>query len=158
MNIDVYRNWAKALTDEHCANPGQTVRNWAASWENIFRVLLEGRIEADGAHIGRAIFEPCSLIVARWEFLGSLLTGHDRERSNRVQAMAYATEFLVPLNRRYGESHPTIATGWSIAALLVQMIRNGSLHGFTPKGVYDDATASCIGWAMTPRLVDQAGT
>lgn len=154
MKIDDYRNGAERLTDEHCTTPAQTVRNWAASWRNIFRLLLEGRVEPGGEHIGRGIFEPCALVIARWEFLGSLFTGHDG-RSNRVQSLAYADQFLVPVNARYGERHPTIAPGWTVAQLLVQMMRNGSLHGFTPSGVYDDASDSCIAWAIDYELPDR---
>ena len=155
MKIDDYRNGARRLTDEHCTTPAQTVRNWAASWRNILRLLIEGRVEANGEHIGRGIFEPCSLIIARWEFLGTLLTGHDG-RSNRVQALAYANAFLVPVNGRYGASHPTIAPGWTVAQLLVQMMRNGSLHGFTPSGVYDDTTDCCLAWAVGYELPDRS--
>lgn len=68
MKLDDYRNGAKRLTDEHCTTPAQTVRNWAASWKDIFRLPLEGRFDADGARIGQGIFEPCSLVIARWEF------------------------------------------------------------------------------------------
>jgi hypothetical protein len=156
MKIDDYRNAVQGETERLCAIPGQTMRNWASGWKDVFRLLLEGRVEPDGAHIGRGIFEPCSLIIARWEFLGSLLTGHSKPRSKRDQALQYAERFLVPVNGRYGKTHPTVAPGWAVAQLLFQTIRNGSLHGFTPSGVYDDATDNCIGWGVGYRLADRS--
>ncbi len=71
------------------------------------------------------------------------------------RTLAYAKEFLVPVNARYEKEHPTIAPGWNVAKLLVQMMLNGSLHGFTPSGIYDDASQSCIAWAVGPVLEDR---
>jgi hypothetical protein len=32
------------------------------------------------------------------------------------------------------------------------MLRNGSLHGFTPSGVYDESCDGCISWALAYTL------
>ncbi|MGD0679394.1 MAG: hypothetical protein ABSC94_28705 [Polyangiaceae bacterium] len=148
MKLAEYRERAEAIVDEHCAKPGQTVRNWAASWHGIFSLLIEGRCSPNGSLEGRGVFEPCSLIVARWEFLGCLLIGHSRARSKRDQALEYARRFLEPVNSRYTEPHPSIAQTMQVCELLFQMIRNGSLHGFTPSGVYDDSSDNCIGFGL----------
>lgn len=155
MTFDEYRVKARALTDEHPA-PGKTIRDWAKLWGEIFSTLLQGRSDANGGAVGQGIFEPCSLVVARWEFLGTLLTGWTGD-SNRRQTLEYAERFLEPVNPRYGASHPTIHQTTKIAELLVCIMRNGSLHSFTPRGVYDPASNSCIGWALGYQL-DPAGT
>ena len=144
MTLDEYRNSAIRLTAECCTDPTGTVRGWAKLFDEIFSAMLAGRKNETGAASGKALFEPCSLVVARWEFLGCLLTGHSKQRSGRSQAMRYAKQFLEPINPRYGHKHPTILPRATLADLLFQMLRNASLHGFVPAGVYDPSTNSCI--------------
>jgi hypothetical protein len=138
MKLADYRNWVQGEVNKHCAEPHVCVRGWADTWAVSLGRLIE-------VHAG---FELASLVIARWEFLGSLLIGHTKPMSDQGQALAYATAFLEPLNSRYGAKHPTIIPHMKIAEILFRMLRNKSLHGFTPAPLYDPATDRVIGWWM----------
>jgi hypothetical protein len=126
-------------------DPAQTIRNWARLWGEIFSNILNGSKDPP---LAKGLYEPCSLIVARWEVLGSLFTGYSNRRSDRDQAMDYVERFLKPINPRYVGKHPVLRQDLTIASMLFQMLRNGSLHGFTPAGIYDPAKDMCIGWGV----------
>jgi hypothetical protein len=115
------------------------MRGWADTWATSLGRLIE---------VG-AGYELCSLVTARWEFLGSLLTGYARRRSDRTQALAYARRFLEKRNPRYGARHPAVSVKATVADLLFRMLRNGSLHGFTPSPVFDPLTDQCVTWWAT---------
>jgi hypothetical protein len=137
MRVDKYRDdWVAREVQLHCTHPHEQMLRWRQECEpNLTPLVAAG-----------ALFELPSLVIARWEFLGCLLLGHDKHRSHREQALVYATKFLVPLNRRYGETHPEVLTTVTVAELLIQMMRNRSLHGYTPGPVWEPSSDRCITW------------
>jgi len=136
MPIQEYIQWAKNETATLSRSPDQTVEKWRQKWVADFQPMVDKD----------AIFELASLIVARWEFLGCLYKGYAHKTSNQDQAAAYAKAFLEPVNRAYGATHSKLLPQLPIARILFEMLRNKSLHGYTPSGVYDAVAGDAIVW------------
>jgi hypothetical protein len=136
MRIDVYRAWVDGERRSHCTAPHETVRKWRREWEAAYKGLVASN----------ALYELCSLVAARWEFLGSLATGYAKARSGSEQAYAYAEQFLVPVNPRYRDRNANVLPDIPIYRLLFQMLRNSSLHGYTPAAMLDAQRGETIGW------------
>src|SRR5580692_5289541 len=94
MDLNWYTQDRRRETLMLSTDPAKTIRNWAQLWNGIFSLLIEGCPNLNGTRRGQGLFEPCSLIIARWEFLGSLYVGHSKARSRTAQALAYAERFL----------------------------------------------------------------
>jgi hypothetical protein len=93
-----------------------------------------------------AIFELSSLVMARWEFLGALYLGTERD-SDFEQALEYSRRFLVPINRNYAGIERLVDTNDPRERFdAFTMLRNKPLHGAVPAGIATPDGKSVVTW------------
>src|SRR5438874_2450043 len=92
MKSNAYADWVRGEVMN--LSPTQATTGWMSNWSRA----LEGLLSAS------AIFEAVSLVISRWEFLGSLYRGNDG-KTGVDDVRAYTKRFLEPIQGRYRDIH-----------------------------------------------------
>jgi hypothetical protein len=90
-------------------------------------------------------FEIISLVLARWEFLGSLYLG-TTAGSDDHDARAYCHDFVEPIQPLYGDLHDVADRGVHQKSDLIAMFRDSSLHGMSLIPCMDPDGEHLVGW------------
>jgi|GEM_PF-1840923 len=137
VGLATYADWA---TNEVLSRPPEIrlAEDWIPNWGRTLGAIANAR----------GIHELMGIICSRWEFLGRLYLGRTGD-TGVEEAIAYADEFLLPINNGYRQLHNMSGRAQQPGkprSDFITMFRTKPIHSGTPAAVALPGSVSLIGW------------